>query len=62
VGGRWASAGWRGIHDGVDGLTSGANASVRVPNGSLVLHPVVHDGGQSSPSGFALMSDRATLT
>ena len=62
VGGCWASAGWRGIHDGFDGQTSGANADVRAPNGSQVLRPVSHDGGQSSPSGFALMSDRATLT
>jgi len=25
------------------------------------LRPVGHDGGQSSPLGFALMSDKATL-
>jgi len=39
--GRWASAGWRGVHDGVDDLTSAANAGVRVQ----VLRPVGHDGG-----------------
>jgi len=61
VGGHWASAGWRGIHDSVDGLTSGANTGVRAPNGSQVLRPVGHDGGQSSPLGFALMSEKATL-
>ena len=58
--GRWASAGWRGVHDSVDDLMSGANTSVWVPNGSQVLRPVGHDGGQSSPSEFALLSDRAT--
>ena len=61
MGGRWASVGWRGINHGIDGLTSGANADVRAPNGSQVLRPVGHDGGQSLPLGFALMSDRATL-
>ena len=59
---RWASAGWRGVHDGVDDLTSGANIGVRAPNGSQVLRPVGHDGEPSSPSKFALLSDRATLT
>jgi hypothetical protein len=54
--------GWRGVLDGVDGLTSGSNAGVRAPNGSQVLRSVGHDGGQSSPLGLSLMSDRATLT
>ena len=53
--------GWRGILDSVDGLTNGSNTSIRVPNGSQVLRPVGHDGGQSSPSGFSLMSNRANL-
>ena len=59
--GRWASAGWRGVHDRIDDLTSGTNASVREPNGSQALRPVGHDGGQSSPSEFALLSDTSTL-
>jgi len=59
--GRWVSAGWHGVHDGVDDLTSGANAGVRAPNGSQVLRSVSHDGRQSSPSGFAMLSDKATL-
>ena len=33
----WEGAGWRGILDGVDGLSNGSNASIRVPNGSQVL-------------------------
>jgi len=40
---RRTSAGWRGVHDGVDDLTSWANAGVRAPNVSQVLRPVVHD-------------------
>ena len=58
--GRWASAGWHGIHDGVDDLMSGANTSVRAPNGSQVLRPVGHDGEPSSPLEHRLC-DRATL-
>ena len=61
VGGHWTGAGVRGVHDGVDDPTSGSNAGVRSPNGSQVLRPVGHDGGQSSPSGFSLMSNRANL-
>jgi len=34
---RWASAGWCGVLDGVDGLTGGANTGIQVPNGSQVL-------------------------
>jgi len=34
---RWVSAVCRGVHDGVDDLTSGANAGVRPTNGSQVL-------------------------
>jgi len=55
--GRWVSVGWRGIHDGVDNLTSGANAGIRAPNGSQVLRPVSYDGGQSSLSGFAMLTE-----
>ena len=33
---RWVSAGRRGVHADVVDLTSGANAGVRVPNGSQV--------------------------
>jgi len=36
VGERWVSAGRRGVHDDIVDLTSGANAGVRVPNGSQV--------------------------
>jgi len=32
-----ASVGCRGIHDGVDDLTSGASAGVQSPNGSQLL-------------------------
>ena len=34
---RWVSAVCRGVHDGIDDLTSGANAGVRSTNGSQVL-------------------------
>jgi hypothetical protein len=53
VDGRWASAGWHGIHDDVDDLTSGANASVRSPNGSQVLRLVGHDGKDDVHSELA---------
>ena len=59
--GRWASAGWRGVHDGIDDLTSGANTGVRAPNGSQVLRLVSHDGEDDAYSEFALLTDRATL-
>ena len=59
--GRWASVGWRGIHDSINDLTSGANANIWVPNGSQVLRPVGHNSELSSPSEFALLTDRANL-
>ena len=43
-------------------LSGGARSDERAPNGEQVLPPVSHDGGQSSPSRFSSMSDRATLT
>jgi len=53
VDGRWASAGWRGVHDGIDDLTSGASAGVWSPNGSQVLCLVGHDGEDDVHSELA---------
>jgi hypothetical protein len=39
---------WRGILDGVDGLTDGANTDIRSPNGAWVLTLVGHDVARSS--------------
>ena len=57
--GRWASAGWRGVHDGIDDLTSGASAGVWSPNGSQVLRLVGHDGEDDVHSEIALLTERA---
>ena len=59
--GRWASVGWRGIHEGVDNLTSGANTGIRLPNVAETLPPVGHVDGDDVHSEFALLTDRATL-
>ena len=61
VDGRWASAGWRGVHDGVDDLTSGPNAGVRSPNVAETLPAVGHVDGDDVHSEFALLTHRASL-
>ena len=59
--GRWASAGCRGVHDGVDDLTSGANAGVRSPNGSQVLRWSATTARTTSIQSLQRLSERDTL-
>jgi len=61
VDGRWASAGCRGVHDGVDDLTSGANAGVRSPNGSQVLRWSATTARTTSIQSLQRLSERDTL-
>ena len=55
-----ASAGCRGIHDGVDDLTSGASADVRSPNGSQVLRWSATTASTTSIQTLRYSCDRAT--
>jgi len=57
-----ASAGCRGVHDGVDDLTSGASAGVRSPNGSQVLRWSATTVSTASIHTLRYLSDRATST
>ena len=59
---RWVSAGCRGVHDDADGLTSGANANVRSPNGSQVLRWSATTARTASIQKPRYESDRANLT
>ena len=60
VDGRWASAGWRGVHDGIEDLTSGASTGVRSPNGSQVLRWSATTASRAHHQSLHRLSDRAT--
>ena len=55
-----ASAGCRGIHDGIDDLTSGASADVQSPNGSQVLRWSATTASTASIQTLRYSCDRAT--